>query len=122
MTDFLLAAAGFVLAMVAIGLVRVLRGPGDADRMMALEFSGSSKMRRFSLAVALLLCLMGGAPFADDSKDADKPKAAKPEETPKALPLNEKEQAFADLLKDAALVGNFTIVSPQHVDVFGRQV
>ena len=41
MTEFLLAAAGFVLAMVALGLVRVLRGPGDADRMMAAQLLGS---------------------------------------------------------------------------------
>jgi multicomponent Na+:H+ antiporter subunit F len=41
MTDFLFAAAGFVLAMVALGLVRVLRGPGDADRMMAAQLLGS---------------------------------------------------------------------------------
>ena len=41
MTEFLLAAAGFVLAMVALGLVRVLRGPGDADRMMAAQLLGT---------------------------------------------------------------------------------
>lgn len=41
MSEFLLAAAGFVLAMTALGLVRVLRGPGDADRMMAAQLLGS---------------------------------------------------------------------------------
>ncbi len=41
MAEFLLAAAGFVLAMVALGLIRVLRGPGDADRMMAGQLLGS---------------------------------------------------------------------------------
>ena len=30
MAEFLVGAAGFVLAMVALGLVRVLRGPADA--------------------------------------------------------------------------------------------
>jgi hypothetical protein len=30
MDDFLLAASGFVLAMVALGLLRILRGPTDA--------------------------------------------------------------------------------------------
>jgi hypothetical protein len=36
MADFLLAAAGFVLAMVALGLVRILRGPAEADRIGSL--------------------------------------------------------------------------------------
>src|SRR5262245_33484063 len=34
MTEFLTAALGFILAMLALGLVRILLGPGDADRMM----------------------------------------------------------------------------------------
>ena len=41
MADLLLAAAGFVLAMVALGLVRILRGPGDADRIMAAQLLGT---------------------------------------------------------------------------------
>jgi multicomponent Na+:H+ antiporter subunit F len=41
MREFLLAAAGFVLIMVALGLIRVLRGPGDADRMMAAQLFGT---------------------------------------------------------------------------------
>ena len=41
MRDFLLAAGGFVLTMVALGLVRILRGPGDADRMMAAQLFGT---------------------------------------------------------------------------------
>jgi multicomponent Na+:H+ antiporter subunit F len=41
MTEFLLAAALFVLAMVALGFVRILRGPGDADRMMAAQLIGT---------------------------------------------------------------------------------
>jgi len=40
-TGFLLAAAGFVLLMVALGLVRILHGPGDADRMMAAQLIGT---------------------------------------------------------------------------------
>jgi multicomponent Na+:H+ antiporter subunit F len=39
--EFLLAASGFVLATVALGLVRILRGPGDADRMMAAQLLGT---------------------------------------------------------------------------------
>ena len=46
MAEFLLAAAGFVLAMTALGLVRVLRGPGDADRMMAAQLLGSGEIGR----------------------------------------------------------------------------
>jgi multicomponent Na+:H+ antiporter subunit F len=56
--DFLLAAAGFVLAMVALGLARVLRGPGDADRMMAAQLLGSG-------GIAALL--LGGAAVGDGS-------------------------------------------------------
>jgi multicomponent Na+:H+ antiporter subunit F len=41
MTAFLLGAAAFVLAMVAVGLARVLRGPNDADRVMAAQLLGS---------------------------------------------------------------------------------
>lgn len=41
MSEFLLAAALFVLAMVALGFVRILRGPGDADRMMAAQLIGT---------------------------------------------------------------------------------
>ncbi|HEY1364040.1 MAG TPA: monovalent cation/H+ antiporter complex subunit F [Xanthobacteraceae bacterium] len=52
MTDFLLAAAGFVLAMVAVGLVRILRGPADADRMMAAQLLGSGGIAGLLLAGA----------------------------------------------------------------------
>ena len=41
MNGFFLGAAIFILAMVALGLVRVLRGPGDADRMMAAQLLGT---------------------------------------------------------------------------------
>jgi len=39
--DLLLAASGLILASVAVGLIRVLRGPGEADRMMAAQLLGS---------------------------------------------------------------------------------
>jgi len=58
MSEFLLAAAGFVLAMTALGLVRVLRGPGDADRMMAAQLLGSG---------AIGALLLGGAAIGDTS-------------------------------------------------------
>ena len=48
--DFLLGAAVFVLAMVALGLVRILRGPDDADRIMATQLFGTG-----GIAALLLL-------------------------------------------------------------------
>jgi multicomponent Na+:H+ antiporter subunit F len=41
MTDFLLAAAGFILFTMAVGLVRILGGPSNADRMMAAQLLGT---------------------------------------------------------------------------------
>ena len=61
MDDFLLAAAGFVLAMAAIGLLRLLMGPGDADRIMAAQLLGTS-----GVAVLLLLGKATGAPALID--------------------------------------------------------
>lgn len=50
MADFLLGAAGIVLAMVALGLLRILQGPSDADRIIAAQLVGTS-------GVAMLLLL-----------------------------------------------------------------
>ena len=61
MADFLLAAAGFVLAMVALGLVRILRGPSVADRIMAAQLLGTG-------AIAVLLL---GATATGQSGAAD---------------------------------------------------
>ena len=55
MTEFLLAAAVFVLATVALGLVRLLRGPSDADRMMAAQLLGTG-----GVAALLLLGVASG--------------------------------------------------------------
>jgi multicomponent Na+:H+ antiporter subunit F len=41
MNDVLLVAAGFILLTAAAGLVRVLAGPGDFDRMMAVQLLGA---------------------------------------------------------------------------------
>jgi multicomponent Na+:H+ antiporter subunit F len=93
MTVFLLAAAVFVLAMVALGLMRILRGPGDADRMMAAQLMGTGGMATLllfgvaygasaAIDVALVLALLSvfasvafvkGAPGADaeDRKDSE---------------------------------------------------
>jgi multicomponent Na+:H+ antiporter subunit F len=57
MRDFFFVAASLVIALVAIGLVRILRGPQNADRMMAGQLLGSG-----SIAV-LLLAAGGGSGF-----------------------------------------------------------
>jgi multicomponent Na+:H+ antiporter subunit F len=41
MAEFLIASAAVVLAIVAVGLVRVLNGPARADRMMAAQLLGT---------------------------------------------------------------------------------
>ena len=61
MTEFLLAASAFVLAMVALGLARILRGPGDADRMMAAQLLGTG-----GIAAVLLLGAATGESAAAD--------------------------------------------------------
>jgi multicomponent Na+:H+ antiporter subunit F len=59
MADFLLGAAGFVLATVAVGLVRILRGPGDAERIMAAQLLGTG-----GIAALLLLAKAMSVPAA----------------------------------------------------------
>lgn len=61
MTEFLTAAIGFILAMLALGLVRVLRGPGDADRMMAAQLIGTG-----GIAALLLIGAVTGVRAATD--------------------------------------------------------
>ena len=41
MTEFLQFSSGFVFAMVALGMVRIVRGPTRADRMMAAQLLGT---------------------------------------------------------------------------------
>lgn len=41
MTEFLLSMAAFVVLLTAVGLVRVARGPGRAERMMAAQLLGT---------------------------------------------------------------------------------
>jgi multicomponent Na+:H+ antiporter subunit F len=73
MAEFLAGVGAFVLAMVALGLVRVVRGPTDTDRMMAAQLLGTGGITALLLVsvstatpavvdVALLLALL--APFA----------------------------------------------------------
>ena len=61
MADFLLGAAGFVMAMVALGLARILRGPADADRIMAAQLLGTG-----GIAALLLLAQSTSVPAAAD--------------------------------------------------------
>ena len=61
MADFLFAASGFVLVTVALGLVRILRGPGDADRIMAAQLLGTG-----GIAALLLLAEATSEPAAVD--------------------------------------------------------
>jgi multicomponent Na+:H+ antiporter subunit F len=61
MSDFLLAAAAFILAMVALGLLRIVRGPAAADRMMAAQLLGSG-----GVAILLLLAVALQSPSIVD--------------------------------------------------------
>lgn len=61
MADFLLLAALVVLLMVAGGLLRVLKGPARADRMMAAQLLGTG-----GIAVLLLLAAALGGEGAVD--------------------------------------------------------
>jgi multicomponent Na+:H+ antiporter subunit F len=45
-----MAAAGAVLVTVVIGLVRILRGPGDAERIMAAQLLGTGGVAALLLA------------------------------------------------------------------------
>lgn len=57
MSTAVAAAALVVLLTVAIGLVRILRGPDDADRMMAAQLLGTG-----GIAVLLLAGVASGMP------------------------------------------------------------
>jgi multicomponent Na+:H+ antiporter subunit F len=59
--EFLFAAAALVLLIVAIGLLRLLRGPTDADRIMAVQLLGTG-----TVAVLLLLAAALDAPAVID--------------------------------------------------------
>lgn len=60
MAEFLLVAAMLVLLMTGAGLVRLLRGPGDADRMMAGQLLGTG-----GIAVLLLGSAISEPAIAD---------------------------------------------------------
>jgi len=61
MAEFLVGAAAFILTMVALGLLRILRGPGDADRIMSAQLLGTGGIA----AVLLLGAATGEAATVD---------------------------------------------------------
>ena len=61
MTGFLLAAAGFILLTVAVGLVRILAGPANVDRTMAVQLLGTG-----GIAALLLVAAATDARGAED--------------------------------------------------------
>ena len=97
MPEFLLAASAFILLMVALGLVRILRGPSDADRMMGAQLLGTGRIAAVLLLgaatgeeavvdVALTLALLAAfAAFAFvkayGEEDASTPDASAPSTT-----------------------------------------
>ena len=61
MKEFLLAAAAAVLITVVLGMVRILRGPGAADRVMAAQLLGTG-----GVAALLLSGIARGRPASLD--------------------------------------------------------
>lgn len=61
MKGFYLLAAGFLLFTVLLGLLRVVRGPRPADRMIAAQLFGTT-----GIAIVLLLGAAAGQPAAAD--------------------------------------------------------
>jgi multicomponent Na+:H+ antiporter subunit F len=87
MNEFLLVAACSILAMVALSLLLVLRGPADVDRMMAAQLlatggiaivlltgiaSGQDMMLNVALTLAILAAFAGLA-FVKAGEAADMP-------------------------------------------------
>ena len=86
MADFFLVAAGLVLAMVALGLARILWGPGDADRIMSAQLLGTGGIAALLLLgesisvpaavdVALTLALLAAFVSVAFAKGATRPEA-----------------------------------------------
>jgi multicomponent Na+:H+ antiporter subunit F len=60
-SEALLSAAGLILLGVALGLARVMRGPSDAERLMALQLLGTG-----GIAALLLIAYATNVPGVDD--------------------------------------------------------
>lgn len=91
MIDFLLTAALLVFATAAVGMVRVLRGPTAADRIMAAQLLGTGGIAALLLVgqavampeltdVALILALL--AAFASAVMTRGTPGRADEQEPP----------------------------------------
>jgi multicomponent Na+:H+ antiporter subunit F len=61
MSDFLIGATGFVLAMAALGLIRILGSESEADRVMAAQLIGTG-----GIASLLLLAVATEMPSIAD--------------------------------------------------------
>ncbi len=61
MAHFLLTAAALLLVTVAVGLVRILWGPANSDRLMAAQLLGTG-----GVAALLLLATATGTPAVVD--------------------------------------------------------
>jgi multicomponent Na+:H+ antiporter subunit F len=61
MNELLLAAAGLIVLTVAIGLARILRGPHDVERLMAVQLLGTG-----GVAALLLVAYATNVPGVED--------------------------------------------------------
>ena len=94
MDDFLLVSALFVLAMVALGLLPILRGASEADSLMAAQLLGTGGIAALLLLgaatgvaavidVALTLALLAAfASFAFVKAKEAKPANSSPRDRP----------------------------------------
>ncbi len=94
MTDFLLVTAGAILFTVAVGLARILGGPGDADRMMAAQLIGTGGIASLLLIAAAtggrgvddvalglaILAAFASAAFVDSGAPRDEPRLPRAED------------------------------------------
>jgi multicomponent Na+:H+ antiporter subunit F len=61
MNELLLAEAGLIVFTVAIGLARILRGPTDVERLMAVQLLGTG-----GIAALLLIAYATNVPGVED--------------------------------------------------------
>ena len=54
MAEFLVVATFLVLLATALGLIRLLRGPGDAERMMAAQLLGTGGVAALMLGATIV--------------------------------------------------------------------
>ncbi len=106
MYEFQLASAVVVLVAVAAGLARVLRGPGDAERVMAAQLLGTGGIAALLLfgvasgsagAVDLALTLALLAAFAAIAFVKKGSTQEVPDEEPRAAAMTERGRAGGDL-------------------------